>query len=251
MNITRTHLIHSGKANNVYATTSPFHLELESSDRISAGNGAKRDVVSNKGIANNKISTALFTHLENKGIPTHYVSEGSNPASKIVKKAEMIPLEVICRFYAMGSFCKRYGCEKGTEFDSPFVEFTFKHDNPTDPALSDPPIDRKTIPLLSKITLIKDEREVALIEYYTARVGELMRNFYLELGINLIDFKLEFGRLPSGEIILCDEISPDTCRLVDLKTGEILDKDRFREDLGDVSKGYDEVLKRVSVKGTE
>lgn len=248
MILTRKNLIHQGKANNVYATTSPNYLELESSDRISAGNGAKKDVVSNKGIANNQISSALFTYLEDKGIPTHYVSEGSNPASKLVKKATMIPLEVICRFYATGSFCKRYGCEKGKEFDVPFVEFTFKHDNPDEPALSDPPIDRKTIPLLSELTLINDEREVALIEYYTARVGELMRDFYLELGVNLIDFKLEFGRLPSGEIILCDEISPDTCRLVDLQTGESLDKDRFREDLGDVSKGYEEILKRVTKK---
>lgn len=245
MKITRTHLIHEGKANNVYATDSPFYLELEASDRISAGNGAKKDVVSNKGIANNKISSALFTYLGNKGIPNHYLCEGHNLASKIVRKADMIPLEVICRFYAVGSFCKRYGCEKGREFETPFVEFTFKHDNADDPALSDPPIDRKTIPLLSDITHIADEREVALIEYYTARTGELMREFYYELGVDLIDFKLEFGRLPSGEIILCDEISPDTCRLVDLKTGESLDKDRFREDLGDVSKGYTEILKRV------
>lgn len=246
--ITRTQLIHAGKANNVYATSSPDYLELEASDRISAGNGAKKDVVTNKGIANNKISSVLFQYLEKNGVPTHYVCEGSNSASKIVKYAEMIPLEVICRFKATGSFCKRYGCPDGMEFefDDPFVEFTYKHDNPDHPELSDPPIDRKTILSLAEQTLIADERELNLIEYYTARTGILLYNFYARLDVELVDFKLEFGYLPSGQIILCDEISPDTCRLVDMKTGEKLDKDRFREDLGDVSKGYEEILKRVT-----
>lgn len=237
---TRKELIHEGKANNVYATDSPYYLELEASDRISAGNGAKKDVVTNKGIANNQISSATFKYLEENGIPTHYVCEGSNKASKIVKAAEMIPLEVICRFFATGSFCKRYECEDGLEFDEPFVEFTFKSDS-----AGDPPIDRKTILALPEKTLIEDERELYLIEYYTARIGVLLSGFYARLGVKLIDFKVEFGRLESGEIILCDEISPDTCRLVDMETGEKLDKDRFREDLGEVSKGYEEILKRV------
>ena len=239
--ITRSTLIHEGKANNVYATNDPDYLELESSDRISAGNGLKRDMVTNKGIANNQISSATFKYLEENGIPTHYVCEGSNPASKIVKCAEMIPLEVICRFVATGSFCKRYECEDGMEFDYPFVEFTFKSDS-----AGDPPIDRKTILALPQKTLIEDERELNLIEYYTARIGELLAEFYKNLGVRLIDFKVEFGRLASGQIILCDEISPDTCRLVDIETGEKLDKDRFRQDLGDVNKGYAEILKRVT-----
>lgn len=238
--IIRQNLIHAGKANNVYATNDPDYLELEASDRISAGNGAKTDVVTNKGIANNQISSATFQYLEENGIPTHYVCEGSNPASKIVLSAEMIPLEVICRFYATGSFCKRYECEDGLEFNEPFVEFTFKSDS-----AGDPPIDRKTILALPEKTFIESERELNLIEYYTARIGELLSEFYAELGVKLIDFKVEFGRLASGQIILCDEISPDTCRLVDMKTGEKLDKDRFRQDLGDVSKGYEEILSRV------
>lgn len=241
MSITRTELIHAGKANNVYATTSPYHLELEASDRISAGNGAKRDTVTNKGIANNQISSVLFRYLEDNGIPTHYVCEGSNAASKIVKKAQMIPLEVICRLKATGSFCKRYGVPDGLVFDEIFVEFTYKSDNS-----GDPPIDRKTILAIPNQTLIENERELNLIEYYTARVGKLLAEFYAKLNVELVDFKLEFGRLPSGEIILCDEISPDTCRLVDMETGDKLDKDRFREDLGDVSKGYEEILKRVT-----
>ena len=237
---TRKNLIHAGKANNVYATDNPNYLELEASDRISAGNGVKTDVVSNKGIANNMISSAAFKFLEENGIPTHYVCEGSNKASKIVKAAEMIPLEVICRFVATGSFCKRYECEDGFEFDAPFVEFTYKSDK-----AGDPPIDRKTILALPEKTLIEDERELGLIEYYTARIGELLSEFYLRLDVVLIDFKVEFGRLATGQIVLCDEISPDTCRLVDFRTGEKLDKDRFRQNLGDVNKGYDEILRRV------
>lgn len=246
--ITRKELIHKGKANNVYATDSLDYLELESSDRISAGNGAKTDVISDKGIANNQISSVLFQYLEENGIPTHYVCEGSNSASKIVKRAEMIPLEVICRFRAAGSFVKRYGCEEGMVFDDPFVEFTYKRDNKEHPELSDPPIDRITILTIPEQTLIKHERELILIEYYTSRTGVLLRGFYEKLGVELVDFKLEFGRLESGQIILCDEISPDTCRLVDMKTGEKLDKDRFRQDMGDVSKGYEEILKRVTNK---
>jgi len=239
--LTRQQLIHEGKANNVYATNSPDYLELEASDRISAGNGAKKDTVTDKGVANNQISSAIFKYLEENGIPTHYVCEGSNPASKIVKCAKMISLEVICRFKATGSFCKRYECSDGWDFEEPFVEFTYKSDN-----AGDPPIDRKTIMMLPHYKIgIDSERELALIEYYTARVGELLKEFYEKLDVELIDFKLEFGRLENGQIILCDEISPDTCRLVDMSTGEKLDKDRFRKDMGDVSKGYTEILKRV------
>ena len=239
----RQGLIHAGKANNVYATNYPEYLELESSDRISAGNGVKRDVISGKGISNNQISSVIFQYLEENGIPTHYVCEGSNEASKIVKAADMIPLEVIGRLFSDGSFCKRYGCKKGIEFKEPLVEYTFKSDSTGDPL-----IDRKTIIALSEMTKIRNELELYLIEYYTARTGKLLSDFYKELGIKLIDFKVEYGRIPSGEIILCDEVSPDTCRLVDIETGEKLDKDRFREDLGDVSKGYNEIYKRVLTK---
>ena len=239
--ITRTELIHKGKANNVYSTNDPRYLELEASDRVSAGNGVKTDVISNKGIANNQISSATFKYLENYGIPTHYVCEGSNPASKIVLKADMIPLEVIVRNMATGSFCKRYGVSDGSYFTEPFIEYTYKSD-----ASGDPPIDRETIlALFPEQSNIWDRHELYLIEYYAWRIGALLTEFYDKLGVELIDFKVEFGRLPNGQIILCDEISPDTCRLVDYNTGEKLDKDRFRENLGDVSKGYEEILKRV------
>ena len=239
-NLKRSNLIHMGKANNVYATTDPDYLEIESSDRISAGNGAKRDVIPGKGVSNNKISSAIFKYLEQNGIPTHYVCEGSNEASKIVRKAEMIPLEVICRLYTDGSFCKRYECEKGLEFKEPFIEYTYKSDH-----AGDPPIDRKTILVLSHKTLVRSEEELALIEEYTSRMGILLSDFYDQLGIRLVDFKVEYGRTRTGEIILCDEVSPDTCRLVDKVTGEKLDKDIFREGLGDVSIGYKKILDLV------
>ena len=239
--ITRKKLIHPGKANNVYSTNDPQYLELESSDRVSAGNGVKTDVISNKGISNNQISSVIFKYLEDYGIPTHYVCEGCNPASKIILRADMIPLEVIVRNMATGSFCKRYGVSDGSYFTEPFIEYTFKCDSS-----GDPPIDRETILALGpEYSNIRDKRELYLIEYYAWRICELLTDFYEKLDVELIDFKVEFGRLPNGQIILCDEISPDTCRLVDYNTGEKLDKDRFRENLGDVSKGYEEILKRV------
>ena len=239
----RQELIHKGKANNVYATNVPGYLELESSDRISAGNGVKRDVIKGKGVANNKISSTIFKYLEGNGIPTHYICEGSNEASKIVKEAEMIPLEVICRLYSDGHFCKNYECEKGIEFKEPLIEYTFKSDS-----VGDPMIDRKTIVAIPQKTKINSERELFLIEYYTARTAVLLASFFERLGIKLIDFKVEYGRTKNGQIVLCDEISPDTCRLVDIHSKEKLDKDIFREDLGDVSKGYQEVLRRVLTK---
>ena len=239
--ITRKELIHRGKANNVYSTNDPRYLELESSDRVSAGNGERTDIITNKGIANNQISSATFKYLEVNGIPTHYVCEGSNPASKIVLKADMIPLEVICRNIATGSFCKRYGVYNGMIFKRPFVEFTYKSDS-----MGDPPIDRKTILVLPKEhSKIKNKSELVSIENMAVRICKLLTKFYENLNVELVDFKIEFGRLPDGKIILCDEISPDTCRLLDLETGESLDKDRFRKNLGDVSKGYNEILKRV------
>lgn len=239
-NITRNGLIHSGKANDVYATTNPDFLEIESTDRVSAQNGLKRDIIPGKGISNNTISTAIFKFLEDNGIPTHFVSEGSNKASKLVLAAEMIPLEVICRLETAGSFCKRYECSEGLKFNEPFVEFTYKSDN-----AGDPPIDRKTILALPQQTLIENELEVALLEYYTTRIAELMQDFWEQFGVRLIDFKVEYGRLSSGQIILCDEISPDTCRLIDIETGEKLDKDRFRQNMADPAKGYQELLARL------
>lgn len=236
----RQELIHEGKTNRLYKTDFPGYLELEATDRISAGNGKRKGEVAGKGIANNHISTAVFRFLEKNEIPTHYVCQGNNEASKIVTAAEMIPLEVICRFFATGSFCRRYECKEGLEFEKPLIEFTFKSDS-----VGDPPIDRKTILALNEKTLIKDEKELKFIESTTTYIGALLCKFYERMGVRLIDFKIEFGRERYGEIILCDEISPDTCRLVDIETGEKMDASRFRENLGDIGKGYIEILRRL------
>lgn len=236
----RKELIHKGKTNNLYKTDYPWYLELEATDRISAGNGKRIAEVAGKGIANNQISVAIFKFLEENEIPTHYVCGSSNEASKIVMAAQMIPLEVICRFFTAGSFCRRYDCKEGLEFEKPLIEFTFKSDS-----AGDPPIDRKTILALHEKILLKDEKELKFIESTTNYIGDLLCKFYERLGVRLIDFKIEFGRERFGEIILCDEISPDTCRLVDIETGEKMDASRFRENLGDIGKGYTEILRRL------
>jgi phosphoribosylaminoimidazole-succinocarboxamide synthase len=235
--IERTVLYHSGKANDVYLTNNPEYLELEASDRISAGNGAKTDVISGKGIANNVISKAIFTKLEERKINTHYVGPGSNEASKIVKKAEPILLEVIGRFYATGSYAKRYDVPDMTPFDGVYVEYTYKSD-----AAGDPPICNDAI--IAKGLLTK--RELGYVEYITEQVAYIIRDFFAECNGELIDFKIEFGKLPDGQIIVIDEISPDTCRILDKTTSKSLDKDRFRKDMGNVAEAYSEMAKRVS-----
>lgn len=236
-NAKRAELLHAGKANNVYATTNPDVLELEASNRISAGNGAKTDVVTGKGEANNLISKAIFTELENRGVPTHYICAGTNSASKFVKKAKPIMLEVIGRFKATGSFAKAYQVEDMKEFDDLFIEYTYKCD-----ASDDPRICNDAIIALGILT----KRELGYIEYITEKVGYIIKDFFAKCNGDLIDFKIEFGRLPNGQIVVIDEISPDTCRIKDLTTGESLDKDRFRKDMGSVAEAYAEMANRVA-----
>lgn len=234
--IERTELFHSGKANNVYLTNNPLYLELESSDRISAGNGAKRDVINGKGVANNIVSSAIFTKLEERGIQTHYVGPGSNEASKIVKKATPILLEVIGRFKASGSYVKRYNVPSMMEFNPVFIEYTYKSDAEGDP-------------LISKEAIIANgiltRRELGYVEYITEQVGYVVKEFFDECNAELIDYKIEFGRLANGQIIVIDEISPDTCRILDKDTLKCLDKDRFRKDMGEVEETYQEVAQKV------
>lgn len=235
--VNRTVLFHSGKANNVWLTDNPNFLELEASDRISAGNGEKTDIVQGKGIANNTISKAIFSKLEELGIPTHYVGPGSNDASKIVKKTTPILLEVIGRFKATGSYVKRYDVPDMMEFDGVYIEYTYKSDR-----AGDPPICNDAIVAKGLLT----RRELGFVEYETERVAYAIRDFFAQCNGDLIDFKIEFGRLPNGQIIVIDEISPDTCRILDKETGKSLDKDRFRKDMGDVAQAYEEMAKRVS-----
>ncbi len=234
--IERRELFHSGKANNVYFTNHPEYLELESSDRISAGNGAKTGVIVGKGVANNIISSAIFNKLEEKGVQTHYVGPGSNEASKIVKKATPILLEVIGRFKAAGSYVKRYDVPDMMPFDPVYIEYTYKSD-----AAGDPLIGNDAIIANGILT----RRELGYVEYVTERVAHVIKDFFAECNADLVDFKIEFGRLPNGQIIVIDEISPDTCRILDKKTGKSLDKDRFRKDMGEVAETYSEVAQMV------
>ena len=235
--IVRAELLHAGKANNVYATNNPAILELEASDRISAGNGAKTDVISGKGIANNTISKAIFTELEKRGIQTHYLGPGTNEASKFVKATTPILLEVIGRFKATGSYVKRYDVPDMMEFDGVYIEYTYKSDS-----AGDPPICNDAIVAKGLLT----RRELGFVEYITERVAYTIKDFFAQCNGDLIDFKIEFGRLDNGQIIVIDEISPDTCRILDKKTGKSLDKDRFRKDMGEVAEAYAEMAKRVS-----
>lgn len=237
INVTRKELLHAGKANNVYKTDNPMYLELEASDRISAGNGEKKDVITGKGIANNRISEAIFQQLEDYGVPTHYVCHGSNEASKIVKAAKPIPLEVIGRFKAVGSYVKRYNAEPMKPFDEMYIEYTYKSDEAGDPPISEAAIIAEKI--LTK-------RELGYVEYITERVGEFIYSFFGKCGGELIDFKIEFGFLPDARLIVIDEISPDTCRILDRETGKSLDKDLFRQNLGGVAESYMELARRVS-----
>lgn len=234
--IKRTELYHSGKANNVYLTNNPEYLELEASDRISAGNGVKTDVISGKGVANNIVSSAIFNRLEEKGIPTHYVGPGSNDASKIVRRATPILLEVIGRFKASGSYVKRYNVPLMMSFDPVFVEYTYKSDSAGDPFIGEQAIVANGI---------LTGRELGYVEYITEQVGHVVNDFFAKCNIELIDYKIEFGKLSNGRIVVIDEISPDTCRLLDMETGRCLDKDRFRKDMGEVEETYDEVSQRV------
>ena len=235
---TRGELIHTGKANDVYKIPEdPFHLELDSTDRISAGDGAKRDVIEGKGKVNNQVSMAIFGQIDEAGIPTHFVCPGTTESSKIVRKAKMIPLEVIGRFKTCGSFCKRYGCESMIPINPMGIEFCLKNDD-----LHDPFIPKYAIETLD----ILDSAGITLIEEYTEKIGQIMFDSFDQLGLELIDFKIEFGfDEESGDLILCDEISPDTCRLLDKVTGESMDKDRFRKDMGNVQDGYLGVLARL------
>lgn len=249
LTFTRGEKLYEGKANTIYSVLTPNRfdgsndvsrtlLELESTDRISAGNGEKRDVIEGKGVVNNTISTLLFKLFEEKGVPTHYVCEGSNERSKVVTKARIIKLEVIGRFIAAGSCCKRYGIEQGTEFNTMTYELSYKCDELGDPFVS------PTVAAygLNVVNYIED---LDLIQKYTYTVGHVAKRFFEKMGLRLVDFKVEYGySLKSGNIILCDEFSPDTCRLWD-SNGKSLDKDVFRKNLGNVQETYAEILQIV------
>ena len=228
-------MIYEGKAKKVYETDEPGLLIVDYKDDATAFNGVKRGTIEGKGAINNRLTNFLMRRLEGEGVPTHFVRELSDRET-VVRRVSIVPLEVIIRNRSAGSFAKRYGVEEGIVFDRPTIEFSYKNDE-----LGDPLINEYHAIALGLAT----EEEIARIKELSFRVNDILKAFFLSCGIDLIDFKLEFGRLEDGSIVLADEISPDTCRYWDHKTGEKLDKDRFRRDLGNVEGAYQEVMRRV------
>ena len=230
--------LYEGKAKKVFATEDPQLLIVQYKDDATAFNGVKKGTIVGKGIINNQMSNRLMAMLESEGVPTHFVKELSQRET-LVKKVSIVPLEVIVRNIAAGSFSKRYGVEEGVVFDQPTIEFSYKNDE-----LGDPLLNTKHALALKVAT----PEEIKTIERYSLKINEVLKACWLSCGVILVDFKLEFGRLADGTIVLADEISPDTCRLWDSKTHEKLDKDRFRRDLGGVEEAYAEIMKRLETK---
>ncbi len=230
-------MLYEGKAKKVFLTDDENCYIVQYKDDATAFNGLKKGSITGKGIINNKMTNIVFQYLEENGVKTHLVKELSDRET-LVKKVSIVPLEVIVRNVAAGSFSKRYGVEEGKELLNPILEFSYKND-----ALGDPMINNMQITAIG----IATKEELDNLSAQALRINELLKAYFLEKGIRLIDFKIEFGRA-DGEIILADEISPDTCRLWDSKTDEKLDKDRFRRDLGGVEEAYEEVWRRITAK---
>lgn len=226
--------LYEGKAKKVFKTDDPNLYIVDYKDDATAFNGEKKGQIVGKGAVNNVMSNIVFQLLEQKGVPTHFVEQLSDRET-VVKAVKILPLEVIMRNVSAGSFAKRYGVEEGIVFDKPTFEFSYKNDD-----LGDPLMCESHALALGLAT----EEQIATIKKYAAIVNDTLKEFFLDKGLKLIDFKIEFG-LYDGEVILADEVSPDTCRLWDVKTNEKMDKDRFRRDLGNVEETYQEVLKRV------
>ena len=228
--------LYEGKAKKVYATQDPNVVIVSYKDDATAFNGLKKGTITGKGAINNRMTNNLMRRLEHKGVPTHYVEE-LNDRETAVKKVSIVPLEVIIRNISAGSFAKHYGVEEGIVFDAPTIEFSYKND-----ALGDPLLNTSHALALKLAT----PAEIDTIKGYALQIDRILQRFWSECGVTLADFKLEFGRTSDGSIILADEISPDTCRLWDTATGEKLDKDRFRRDLGGVEEAYAEVMRRMT-----
>ena len=234
--MTKREQLYEGKAKKVFATDDPEFLIVSYKDDATAFNGLKKGTIIGKGVINNRMSNLLMQRLEKAGIPTHFIKELSDRET-LVKKVSIVPLEVIVRNIAAGSFSKRYGVEEGFVFETPTIEFSYKNDE-----LGDPLMDEYHAIAMK----IATEEEIETIKKYAFGINEQLKAFWAECGVILVDFKLEFGRLMDGKIVLADEINPDTSRLWDSKTGEKLDKDRFRRDLGGVEDAYAEVMKRLT-----
>ena len=231
----KTTQLYEGTAKKVYATEDPDLVIVSYKDDATAFNGLKKGTITGKGAINNRMTNNLMRRLEANGVPTHFVEELSDRET-VVKKVSIVPLEVIVRNLSAGSFAKRYGVEEGIVFDEPTIEFSYKNDDLGDPLLNS---------YHALALKLATREEIALITKYAFMVNDLLKGFMKEIGIDLVDFKLEFGKTADGQIVLADEISPDTCRLWDEKTHEKLDKDRFRRDLGGAEEAYEEVMRRL------
>ena len=227
--------MYEGKAKKVFATDDANYCIVSYKDDATAFNGLKKGTISGKGVVNNKMSNYLMQLLEKEGVPTHYVEE-LNDRETVVKKVSIVPLEVIIRNVAAGSFSKRLGVEEGTALKTTILEFCYKNDD-----LGDPMVNDYHILAMGYAT----EEDLNTIKTLTFKINEFLKDFFKKINVDLIDFKIEFGKTADGQIVLADEISPDTCRFWDATTHEKLDKDRFRRDLGGVEDAYQELMKRI------
>jgi phosphoribosylaminoimidazole-succinocarboxamide synthase len=234
-NIEKKEQLYEGKAKKVYATNDPNLVIVDYKDDATAFNGEKKGTITGKGVINNKMTNFMFKMLEKEGVPTHLV-EYISDRETIVKKVSIVPLEVIIRNVAAGSFSKRMGVEEGKQLLCPILEFSYKNDDLGDPFIND---------YYALALGIATKEDIETISKYAFKVNEFMLKFFKGLNIDLIDFKIEFGKTADGTIILADEISPDTCRFWDSTTHEKLDKDRFRRDMGGVEEAYQEIMKRL------
>ncbi len=227
--------LYEGKAKKVYATDDPDLVIVSYKDDATALDGLKKGTIVGKGVINNQMTNRLMARMEKAGIPTHFVKELSE-RDTLVRKVSIVPLEVIIRNLSAGHFASRYGVEEGIVFPEPTIEFSYKNDDLHDPLLN----------AYHAVALgLASWKEIELIKRYAFAVNDVLKAFWADCGVTLVDFKLEFGKTTQGQIVLADEISPDTCRLWDARTGEKLDKDRFRRDMGGVEDAYAEVMRRL------
>lgn len=230
-------LMYEGKAKKVWTTEDPDVVIVDYKDDATAFNGEKKGTIVGKGVVNNRMTNHVFKMMEEKGVPTHLVEELSDRET-VVKKVSIVPLEVIVRNVAAGSFSKRMGVEEGKQLLCPILEFSYKNDDLGDPFINDD---------YALALGLATQEEIDTIKGYTKKINEILKAYFLAAGMKLIDFKIEFGKDKDGKIILADEISPDTCRLWDVETNAKLDKDRFRRDMGNVEEAYNEVFKRLGL----
>ena len=228
-------MLYEGKAKKVYTTEDPELYIVDYKDDATAFNGLKKGTISGKGVINNRVTNHLMKMLESKGIPTHFVEELSDRET-VVKKVKIVPLEVIVRNIAAGSMSKRLGIEDGTVLPTTVLEYSYKNDDLGDPLIND---------YHALAMQLCTREELDQIASYAFKINEILKAFFKEINVDLVDFKLEFGKLSDGTIVLADEISPDTCRFWDATTHEKLDKDRFRRDMDNVDEGYHEIMKRL------